>query len=360
MSGWWRQAGRFDSFSTYLRDRGLERSWRYAIFAFTWVLAGLPVVLLASPAGPATPVTRAVAVAAGICAIAVSTVWLLGWPTRVQSRIFNVVCCGCIAAGALSMSYAYAGLMGCVVFAVLGGYLAYFHTLVDVLANLGVAAVCAVITAWRLIADTGDVAVTVAAVVTVATLNIGVPFGIYSLVHSLHADLAESGRDPLTGLLNRRSFYHAANEMIAGQRTGTGVNVTMIDLDDFKGLNDSRGHAVGDQALAEVGELLRATCSPTAVLGRLGGEEFVIADAEAAADHSATTDAICQGVARLPFGITASLGTCTAAIEDEVAARPEFLDQLIDIADAAMYRAKRAGGDRVEHRRLEAPHRPRG
>ncbi len=153
------------------------------------------------------------------------------------------------------------------------------------LANFGVAAVCAVITAGRLILDTGDVAVTVAAVVTVAALNIGVPFGIYSLVHSLHADLAESDRDPLTGLINRRSFYQAVTEMIAGQQNGTGVHVTMIDLDDFKGLNDSRGHAVGDQALAEVGELLRQTCSPTAVLGRLGGEEFVIADVDAAVDH---------------------------------------------------------------------------
>ncbi len=129
MSRWWREAGRFDSFSTCLRGRGLEKSWRLAIFAFTWVLGALPVVLLASPVGPATPVTRAVAVVAGISAIAVSTVWLLGWPTRVQSLLYNVVCCGCIAAGALSMSYAYAGLMGCVVFAVLGGYLAYFHSL---------------------------------------------------------------------------------------------------------------------------------------------------------------------------------------------------------------------------------------
>ncbi|KMO78365.1 GGDEF domain-containing protein [Mycolicibacterium chlorophenolicum] len=360
MSGWWRQAGRFDSFSSYLRERGLEKTWRYAIFAFTWVLGALPVVLLASPVGPATPVTRAVAVASGVCAVAVSTVWLLGWPTRVQSLVYNVVCCGCIAAGVLSMSYAYAGLMGCVVFAVLGGYLAYFHTLVDVLGNFGVAATCAAITAGRLVADTGDVAVTVAAVVTVAALNIGVPFGIYSLVHSLHADLAESDRDPLTGLLNRRSFSQAANDMIAAQQIGTGVNVTMIDLDDFKGLNDSRGHAVGDQALAAVGELLRRTCGPTAVLGRLGGEEFVVADAGAAAEHTETTHAIRQGVAGLPFGITASLGTCTAEIGEEAAARPEFLDQLIGIADAAMYQAKRAGGDRVEQRLLESPRRPRG
>ncbi len=356
MSGWWREAGRFDAFSAYLRDRGLETRWRMAIFGFTCLLGMLPLILLASPAGASTPVARAVAIIAGVSAIAVSTVWLPGWPTRTRSLVYNLVCCACIAAGSLSMSYAYAGLMGCVMFAVLGGYLAYFHQLADVVGNGGVAAACAVITATRLVVNTGDVAVTISAVVTVVALNVGVPFGIYSLVHSLHADLAESGRDSLTGLLNRRSFYQALRNLTAGQRSGTAVNVTMIDLDDFKGLNDSRGHAAGDRALADVGDLLRRTCGDAAVLGRLGGEEFVVADADAPSSHAETTNAVRAGIAALPFGITASLGTCTALLIDHVddheATDPDFLDRMIATADAAMYRAKRAGGDRVEHRRL--------
>ncbi|MEW5811015.1 MAG: GGDEF domain-containing protein [Actinomycetota bacterium] len=293
------------------------------------------------------------AITAGVSAIAVSTVWLCGWPSHSQSLIYNLVCCACIAAGSLSMSYAYAGLMGCVMFAVLGGFLAYFHRLADVLVNAGVAAVCAVIMATRLVLDTGDLAVTISAVVTVVALNVGVPFGIYSLVHSLHADLAESGRDSLTGLLNRRSFYQALRELIAGQRRGSAVNVTMIDLDDFKGLNDSQGHAAGDRALADVGDVLRRRCSATAVLGRLGGEEFIVADADAPSDHAGTANAVRASIAALPFEITASLGTCTAVLDDREASDPDFPDRLIAAADAAMYRAKRAGGDRVERRRLD-------
>jgi len=355
MSEWWRQSSRFESFSAYLRDRGLERQWRWAVFGFTCVLGLLPLVVLASPAGPDSAVTRVVAVTAAAGALAVSAVWLVGWPSRAVSLVYNAVCCASIAAVSLSMSYAYAGLTGCVVFAVLGGYLAYFHGLADVIANFAVATLCVVITAARLVADTGDVAVTIAAVTTVAALNIGVPFGIYSLVHSLHTDLRESSRDPLTGLLNRRSFHHAVHQLVSGERAGTPLNVTMIDLDDFKGLNDSRGHAVGDQALAGVGEVLMDTCGPAAVLGRLGGEEFVVADTDTAADHRETADGIRRGIARMPFGITASVGTCTAIVGGGTAADPDFLDRLIEIADAAMYGAKRAGGDRVEQRHLDDP-----
>ncbi|WP_335333973.1 GGDEF domain-containing protein [Mycobacterium kyogaense] len=334
-----------------------------AVFAFTCVLGVLPLILLSSPVGPSTPVARVAAITAGVSAIVVSTVWLPGWPSRTRSLIYNMVCCACIAAGSLSMSYAYAGLMGCVMFAVLGGFLAYFHRLADVLGNGAVAAVCVLITATRLIVDSGDVAVTIAATVTVVALNVGVPFGIYSLVHSLHADLAESGRDSLTGLLNRRSFYQALRELTSGGRSGhqggTAVNVTMIDLDDFKGLNDSRGHAAGDRALAEVGDVLRRICGEEAVLGRLGGEEFVVADTAAPSGHSEITNALRESIAELPFDITASLGTCTAVLEHHVdehgVTDPDFLDRMIAAADAAMYRAKRAGGDRVEHRELTAP-----
>lgn len=361
MSGW-RDAGGFDALSAYLRGRGLETRWRIAVFAFTGMLGTLPMILLASPVGPTTPVARAVAITAGISAIAVSMVWLPGWPSHTRSLVYNLVCCACIAAGSLSMSFAYAGLMGCVMFAVLGGFLAYFHRLVDVLVNGVVAAACAAITATRLILETGDVAVTIASVATVAALNVGVPFGIYSLVHSLRADLAESGRDSLTGLLTRRSFYQALRDLVGQQGSGAAVNVTMIDLDDFKGLNDSQGHAAGDRALADVGEVLRQTCGETAVLGRLGGEEFVVADTDAPSGHAATTNAVRASIAALPFDITASLGTCTARLEDHIGGLAvtdpdEFLDRMIAAADAAMYRAKRAGGDRVEHRRLTTPSR---
>lgn len=353
---WWRQADQFNWFSTYLRDRGLRLQWRLATFVFTVVLGALPLVMLGSTLGPNHTLSRVVAVVAAAAGLAASTLWLLRWPTRRQSIVYNFVCSMCTAATCLSLSSPYAGLMGCTIFAVIGGFVAYFHVASHLIANLAVATVCTVITAAQLARDTGDTALTVAAVLTVVALNVGVPFGIYSLVHSLRTDLRNSDRDPLTGLLNRRSFYNAVHELIVAQQhlAGIRLNITMIDLDDFKGLNDTRGHAAGDQALVGVGAVLRTESSPGAVLARLGGEEFVIADTDTVAGHASTAERIRSGVAAMPFQITASLGTCSTVVDPGSPMEyPPFIDRLIQEADAAMYTAKRAGGDGVRHWQLD-------
>lgn len=352
-AGWWRQVDQFDWFSVYLHDRGLQLQWRLATFVFTVLLAALPLVMLGSSLGPDSSLTRGVAIAAGVCGFSAALLWLFRWPTRRQSVLYNAVCAVCTAAGCLALSSPYAGLMGCTIFAVIGGFLAYFHVLAHVIGNCALAMLCAAITANRLVADTGDISLAAASLLTVIALNFGVPFGIHSLVHTLRIDLRNSDRDPLTGLLNRRSVYNAVHEIAFAQQGSAGVrlNVTMIDLDKFKKLNDTRGHAVGDAALASVSAVLRDNCGSDAVIGRLGGEEFVIADAQPADVHARTAERIRAGIAATPFQITASLGTCTVVVEPGTAmVHPEFVDRLIRVADAAMYESKRAGGDRVRHR----------
>lgn len=286
---------------------------------------------------------------ASVCGLAVSSVWLIGWPTRRQSLIYHAVCCLSIAAGTLALSTSYGALMGCAMFAAIGGLLAYFHALVHVLANFAVALACAAIAAARLFTDAGDAAVVVASLLLVLGLNVGVPFGIHVLVHSLHTELRSSDFDPVTGLPNRRSFHNSVHEMLLERRGGhTEVNVTMIDIDDFKRLNDTRGHAAGDEALAGIGAVLIQNCGGDAVVGRLGGEEFVIADTASAESHAETVERIRLGIAALPVRITASLGTCGAVIGAGAASNPpELLERLMRSADLAMYRSKRAGGNRV-------------
>lgn len=179
MSGWdrrwWQQADQFHWFSVYLRDRGLDRQWRLATFAFTLLFAAVPMVMLMSPYGPASGWARAVAIAAAGCGVGVGVVWLIGWPSRTQSLVFHAVCCLSIAAGTLSLSTAYGALMGCVMFAAVGGLLAYFHALVHVLANFAVAAISASVAAARLFAETGDTALVVASLLLVLGLNLGCP-----------------------------------------------------------------------------------------------------------------------------------------------------------------------------------------
>jgi diguanylate cyclase (GGDEF)-like protein len=263
-----------------------------------------------------------------------------------------------IAAALLTLSNPYVGLMGCSTFAMLGGYIAYFHAARYVLANLTVAAACVVVLAYRLIVATGDIALTAGSLIIVVGLNIGVPFGMQSLVHTLRTDLRSSGRDPLTGLHNRRSFNNSAYELIMVHRHAPDsyLMVAVIDLDDFKLLNDTHGHAAGDQALVAVAAALQESCRATAVIGRAGGEEFVVADIETAPDPTETAERLCDAIAATPFEITASIGTSSISLSTGPAIPAmQLIDDLIRTSDAAMYQAKRAGGNQVRHYSGEAP-----
>jgi len=84
-------------------------------------------------------------------------------------------------------------------------------------------------------------------------------------------------RDSLTGLGNHRAFQEAVARMIEGaRRYGTAFSLVLIDIDEFKRINDTRGHAVGDQLLAEVGNLINATIRNTDAAFRVGGDEFAL------------------------------------------------------------------------------------
>ena len=82
-------------------------------------------------------------------------------------------------------------------------------------------------------------------------------------------------RDSLTGLGNHRAFQEAVARMVEGSRRyGTAFSLVLLDIDEFKRINDTRGHAVGDQLLAQVGELIRAHDPPDRRGFRVGGDEF--------------------------------------------------------------------------------------
>jgi diguanylate cyclase (GGDEF)-like protein/PAS domain S-box-containing protein len=83
--------------------------------------------------------------------------------------------------------------------------------------------------------------------------------------------------DALTGLWNRRGFLMLAQQALtAARRSGACAHLLYLDLDSFKPINDTHGHAVGDEALAEVAEVLRETFRESDLIGRLGGDEFVV------------------------------------------------------------------------------------
>lgn len=346
------QQDQFDWFSAYLDDRGLQVLWRAATGGCTLILAALPVALLWSPVGPDTRAGILMSVVAAVLGTAGALLWLARWPTRRQSLLFSLTSITAIATTCLVLSNPYSALMGCTTFAVIGGFVAYFHTLDEVLVTVGVAAVCAAVLVTRLVAQTGDVALAIAALLTVVILNVGVPFGIQSLVHALRTDLRGSDRDPLTGLHNRRSFHQSAYElMMRHQRPGSYLVIAMIDLDNFKHLNDTQGHAAGDAALIGVGEALEENCRHSAVIGRVGGEEFVVADIQSHPEPPDGADRLRRAISAAA-AVTASIGTARASLASPSG---KLIEELIRAADTAMYEAKRAGGDRVCHHRDVLP-----
>jgi diguanylate cyclase (GGDEF)-like protein len=168
----------------------------------------------------------------------------------------------------------------------------------------------------------------------------------------LYHELRErSLHDPLTSLANRSLFFDRVAHAIAGlaRQPGPSIAVLFIDLDEFKSVNDTLGHAPGDQLLTLVGERLRTVVRATDTVARLGGDEFalLLADLSSADGARIVADRALNLLAR-PFvvggqsvNVTASIGVALRADGAGVA------DELINEADAAMYEAKRAGKNRV-------------
>jgi diguanylate cyclase (GGDEF)-like protein len=154
-------------------------------------------------------------------------------------------------------------------------------------------------------------------------------------------------RDALTGAANRRRLEDELAYQARVVGSGLDVALVYLDLDRFKLVNDTLGHAVGDRVLVTVARALEQQVRSGDLVARLGGEEFVVvapgmalADAREMAERLRT--ALPRAVSRaVDVHVTASLGV-TALHADEEPARA------IERVDALMYRAKRGGRDRVE------------
>ena len=167
--------------------------------------------------------------------------------------------------------------------------------------------------------------------------------------------------DELTGLPNRALFWEQLSlRLKLADRRQTGFAVLFLDVDDFKVVNDTLGHAVGDQLLVDVASRLRATLRAGDTAARVGGDEFVVLLDDVATKEAALVVAERLNKAlRAPYEIGADRRIVTASIG--VALGPDGLntaDALVAAADAAMYDAKRRGGGRCVlysedlHRRL--------
>lgn len=165
----------------------------------------------------------------------------------------------------------------------------------------------------------------------------------------LRDELAALARtDPLTGLLNRRGLTEALDrETARARRTGNTVTLVLLDLDRFKRLNDSQGHAAGDTALVAVANILRRGLRAGDVAGRWGGDEFGIVFVDL--DNAVAYDVIDRLRAHLvhpSFAARAKRVSFSAGVAS-LAGAAATSDALMAKADAALYAAKAAGGNKA-------------
>ncbi|TXG80814.1 MAG: GGDEF domain-containing protein [Rhodocyclaceae bacterium] len=153
-----------------------------------------------------------------------------------------------------------------------------------------------------------------------------------------------SMRDALTGLFNRRAMNEALQRAwLRHRRSGAPLAALVIDLDHFKRINDTAGHAAGDAVLVQVGALLLKQLRGEDVVGRAGGEEFWLVLPDTRREHAvALAERLRLQMAEAGLGVTCSIGVALAEAADGDAG------QVIARADAALYRAKTAGRNRVE------------
>ncbi len=279
------------------------------------------------------------------------------WPSRPLSLGFIVSCDVGIALVALHDPTWLTGLFGFNAFALISVYLLFFDGPKVLALHTMWILVCTTVFAVRVAPaahgpTTAFAASTLAAVAPMVATPLGIQFGIWTLRN----DANDAATDPLTGLLNRRGLHLHFGELLRDYAArGAHLAVMVVDLDRFKDINDSFGHAVGDDVLIRSARRIESAVRGSALVARVGGEEFVIMDVT----ESGHTFQIAERV-RFTIAspddhapVTASVGVTHVALDSFAPPqvdRVALLDTLISRADHAMLDAKRKGGNTTIHR----------
>ena len=328
-----------------------ETTYRYSIAAFVVLFAVLGVVILFSQEGPRTLTERLVAWGLYASAIPVGLAM-----TRVNhTTIWWSHHSGYRYAPELFVAYADVGLtsilltlqngtvagFGAMLFAIVGTYVAHFVRPAAQMAHVAFSTVVILgLGCWALTEPDHDAP----AVITAVLIGLFVVNGTVTL-HSIYttevrraiaSKHTHATTDPLTGIANRRAFNARARDLI--EATEDSVDVMLIDVDNFKIVNDTHGHDRGDEILVDVALAILGAVDSTAVVARLGGDEFAVA-AHAVDGRHFSAEALHDRVIE-QTGILVSVGC--AATDPSTPESSDALSAAVAAADIALYAAKSA------------------
>ncbi|MBU2179673.1 MAG: diguanylate cyclase [Gammaproteobacteria bacterium] len=157
-------------------------------------------------------------------------------------------------------------------------------------------------------------------------------------------------KDSLTGLLQHAHIKERlASELVRSLRHQQPVSVVMLDIDHFKKVNDNYGHLTGDQVITSLANLLKQQLRKTDMIGRYGGEEFLLVLPECQIEKAMQiVQKLRESFATLPFNFDGKPFHCTFSAGIASGLGAEFADQVIEQADQALYQAKTAGRNQVK------------
>jgi diguanylate cyclase (GGDEF)-like protein len=348
---WWSAPVDYAAQVQYFTKRAMSGAVQVLIGLGTGLDAVMcAVILLPSASTPASRIAVAVFVALQVFW---SLVWCFrSWPSRQMSLAFVISADIAITVMVLLDPSWVLGSFGFSFFTMLSVYLIFFDGPKALAAHI----VWILVTTAAFAAQVGviahlDVVDFTAKTLASVALVVGTPLGIQASIWALRNDANESVTDPLTGLLNRRGLHMQVGGFVRdAATTNSEVIVMVVDLDRFKAINDRFGHTVGDAVLVRSAWRIKSAVRGSALVARLGGEEFVIVDfAEPGSRPDRDLDRVRRAIASpTDYAITASVGVVSVAVASFAAPRVDpvvLLDTLIERADHAMFNAKRDGGN---------------
>ena len=337
----------FDSATSVLRDTGYLVVLKTAIGAACLSLVVLGVIVQLHPLGPRGVEHRVIHGLVLASAAAMGLRWLYGpWPTHRGAVAFvvwgdlSIATCAIVMAapaGQLNTTI-HMGLIGVFAAFLLGWRVLAAHCVFATTTILG-------LTAWAVLSGQAtlldlyiyyDPALT-----SVVVLPVVIQAVIEAVRRSIGRTSRQAVRDPLTGLYNRRGMRAAVTATLDTLVTAPVMAIAVIDLDDFKTLNDTRGHHAGDTALREIAHHLHGIVRHDGdLVARTGGDEFIVIAYLNTIEGLASFSKRCAALHDDP-----SLASTSIGIAGHPTGDPNFdLDTLLHHADTAMYEAKRAGG----------------